>query len=90
MQVVNLDYKVTEQELLDYLQLKFGEKAIKKVAIIVDHSSGKSKGYGFVTFRDKKSLSSCLGSKELSLGGRRIYFKYKGEQKKRDTKAQEK
>lgn len=90
LQVVNLDYSVKEGELLDYLTQKYGEKSIKKVAIITDHNTGKSKGYGFVTFRDKKSLSNCLGAKDLAIKDRKIYFKQKGEAKKRDTKADDK
>lgn len=55
--VGNLDWGLTEEELRELFS-EFGE--IEEVIIITDRASGRSKGFGFVTFVDDKSADDAI------------------------------
>jgi RNA recognition motif-containing protein len=55
--VGNLPYQVTEQDLKDYFG-KYG--VIENVRIVKNYSSGRSKGFGFVTYRSPADAKSSL------------------------------
>jgi len=67
--VGNLSFKITEDDLGDF----FAEHCtVKSVRIIVDRESGRSKGYGYVTFEDRDSLVTALEATGVDLDGRSI------------------
>ena len=55
--VGNLDYNATEVDL-EGVFLKFG--TIESVRVIRDHETDRSRGFGFVNFREDKSGVSAL------------------------------
>ncbi len=55
--VGNLSYQVTEQDLKDYFG-KYG--AIEQVRIVKNYGSGRSKGFGFVTYRTSAETQNAL------------------------------
>jgi RNA recognition motif-containing protein len=55
--VGNLPYQVTEQDLKDYFG-KYG--GIEAVRIVKNYSSGRSKGFGFVTYRSVAEAKNAL------------------------------
>lgn len=57
--VGNLPYQVSEQELKDYFG-KYG--AIEGVRIVKNYSSGRSKGFGFVTYRSASEAKNSLAA----------------------------
>ena len=54
--VFNLNRDTTEDKLRSYFK-KFGR--IDNVRIIVEHNTGRSKGFGFVYYEDKESAIDC-------------------------------
>ena len=61
----NLPYSVHEQAISD-LFAQYGE--VEGVKIIMDHATGKSKGFGFVTMKDNAEAEAAieaLNGKEL-------------------------
>jgi RNA recognition motif-containing protein len=55
--VGNLSYLVTEQDLKDFFG-KYG--AIEQVRIVKNYSSGRSKGFGFVSYRTVAEAKNAL------------------------------
>lgn len=53
----NLSYQVGEEDLKDYFS-KYG--AIEQVRIVRSHGSGRSKGFGFVTYRTTPEAKKAL------------------------------
>lgn len=63
--VGNLSWEVKDSDLKE-LFAKFGE--LTEVIVIIDNYSGRSKGFGFVTFADEESAKKAvaeLNGKEL-------------------------
>jgi RNA recognition motif-containing protein len=68
--VGNLPYSV-DNEQLQKLFSEFGE--ISEATIITDKFSGRSKGFGFVTFVDEESAQKAIsGMNEKEIEGRAI------------------
>ncbi len=57
--VGNLSYQVSEQDLKEHFG-KFG--AIEQVRIVRNYSSGRSKGFGFVTYRTVPEAKNALSA----------------------------
>lgn len=55
--VGNLSYQVTEQDLKDFFG-KYG--AIEQVRVVRNYGSGRSKGFGFVTYRTAAEAKNAL------------------------------
>eukprot|EP00736_Rhodelphis_marinus_P005518 Rmarinus@m.22079 len=55
--VGNMPYDASESELLDIFKVA---GPVVHVRIMTDHKTGKSKGYGFVEFRDPETARSAL------------------------------
>ena len=55
--VGNLSYRVRERHLRDYFS-EFGD--IERLKIIKNHDTGRSKGFGFVTFGSAASAQAAL------------------------------
>ena len=65
----NLSYQVTEQDLKDFFG-KYG--AIEQVRIVRNYSSGRSKGFGFVTYRTTAEAKNALAAHGQKYQGRTI------------------
>jgi RNA recognition motif-containing protein len=61
--VGNLDWAVTSDELRDLFS-KFGE--IEDAVVITDRFSGRSKGFGFVTFTDGENGDAAVAELDQS------------------------
>ncbi len=67
--VGNLPFSVDEQELHQMFE-QFGE--IESANLIIDRASGRSKGFGFVSFKDKGSMSKALSLNDTEVNGRKL------------------
>lgn len=66
--VGGLAWETPTEEMRKYFQ-KFGD--ILEAVIITDKNTGKSKGYGFVTFRDPDSARQACADPNPMIDGRR-------------------
>ncbi|KAL5202751.1 hypothetical protein ABZP36_013703 [Zizania latifolia] len=67
--VSNLPWSADERSLTD----AFADYGAVHSEIVVDHETGRSRGFGFVTFNDEKSMKDAIhGMNGQDLGGRRI------------------
>lgn len=57
--VGNLSYQVSEQDLKEHFG-KFG--SIEQVRVVRNYSSGRSKGFGFVTYRTQAEAKNALAA----------------------------
>jgi cold-inducible RNA-binding protein len=68
--VGNLSYDTTESELRDAFA-SYG--AVESVNVITDNATGRSKGFGFVEFRDDKEAQAAIaGLNGTEMRGRTI------------------
>jgi len=67
--VGNLSYNTTEDELRDFFA-NHGE--ISDVKLIIDLATGRSKGFGFITYNDAKHAESALELNGADLDGRKL------------------
>lgn len=65
--VGNLSYRVRERELREFFTT-FG--GIEKLRIIKNHDTGRSKGFGFITFNSKGQADKALKAHGDMLQGR--------------------
>lgn len=67
--VGNLSYQVNEQDLKDFFG-KYG--AIEQVRIVKNYHSGRSKGFGFVTYKLIADANNALAAHGQKYQGRMI------------------
>ncbi len=67
--VGNLPYNVSEQDLESAFE-QFGD--IEEIIIIKDRNTGRSKGFGFVTFGDQATAEKALEMNGKDFHGRSI------------------
>ncbi len=67
--VGNLSYDVTSDDLQDHF-VRFGE--IAEVKLITDRSTGRSKGFAFITFTTDQAAKDSLVSDGVELSGRKM------------------
>jgi RNA recognition motif-containing protein len=67
--VGNLDYQMTDEELKSEFS-SYGD--IQDVIIIKDHETGRSKGFGFVTFAEESALEKALELDGQEIRGRQL------------------
>lgn len=67
--VGNLSYDTTEDELRTYFS-QFGN--IQDIKLIIDFSTGRSKGFGFVTYTSDQDSESALAANGVELSGRKL------------------
>src|SRR3990167_8338547 len=68
--VGNLSYNTTEDELRDYFT-QFG--TIEDIKLIIDFNTGRSKGFGFITFASaQESEAAVNASNGVDMGGRKL------------------
>jgi len=79
--VGNLDWGVTQEDLQQEFS-KFGD--IEEAVVITDKFSGKSKGFGFVTYKnDEDSEKAKKEMNEQEIKGRKIVVDDKKEKENR-------
>uniref|UniRef100_A0A7S3PM17 RRM domain-containing protein n=3 Tax=Aplanochytrium stocchinoi TaxID=215587 RepID=A0A7S3PM17_9STRA len=66
-----LNYETTNEEFLNMFR-QFGELEETNSTVVFDKTTGKSKGYGFITYRSKIDAMKALENPEKQLGGRTI------------------
>lgn len=67
--VGNLPFSATDDEVFEL----FAENVdVEAVRIIVDHATNRSKGFGYVTFKNRESLEDALGAHEIAQVGDRV------------------
>jgi len=76
MAVMNLPFETTEDELRDYFESNYGELGLCQIKTF--RETGKSRGYGFVKFKDEESAKEAVNGSH-SLKGRKIELKMKQE-----------
>ena len=67
--VGNLSYRVREQHLRDFFS-HYGD--ISQLRIIKNHNTGRSKGFGFVTFASSAGAENALDSHGKNFEGRAL------------------
>ncbi|MAQ64423.1 MAG: RNA-binding protein [Rickettsiales bacterium] len=67
--VGNLDYQMSDEDLKSEFS-SYGE--IQDVIIIKDHETGRSKGFGFVTFAEESALEKALELDGQEIKGRQL------------------
>lgn len=67
--VGNLSYNTTEDELRDFFT-QYGN--IEDIKLIIDFNTGRSKGFGFITFASGKDCENALAANGIDLGGRKL------------------
>ena len=67
--VGNMSWDTDNDSLWNYFS-QYGEVA--DAVVIMDRQTGRSKGFGFVTFKDPKCVDSVLSQGEHSIDGRQM------------------
>ena len=67
--VGNLSYNTTEDELRDFFG-QYGE--ITDLKLIVDHQTGRSKGFGFITYSNEDQGTAALDANGTEIDGRKL------------------
>jgi len=67
--VASLSWNTNNEMLHEYFS-QFGE--VTEASVINDRETGRSRGFGFVTFRDSSCTDYCLKSGPHQLDGRTI------------------
>ena len=67
--VGNLPYTVTEDEIKEF----FNDcGTVDDIRIITDRETGRSKGFGFVSFEDENGFKTALEKNNQEMGGRQL------------------
>lgn len=72
--VIGLPYKTTDQELKDYFEMNFGELAYSEIKH--DRETGKSRGFGFIRFKDEAAAKEAV-KQEHYMDGRKVEVRQK-------------
>lgn len=67
--VGNLSYSTSEDELRDYFA-QYGN--IEDIKLIIDFNTGRSKGFGFITFASDQDCENALAANGVEMGGRKL------------------
>ena len=67
--VGNLSYTTSEDELRDFFS-QYGN--IEDIKLIIDFSTGRSKGFGFITYGSGQDCENALAANGADLGGRKL------------------
>lgn len=67
--VGNLSYNTSEDELRDYFS-QYGN--IEDIKLIIDFNTGRSKGFGFITYASVQSCENAIAANGVDLGGRKL------------------
>eukprot|EP00163_Fabomonas_tropica_P027358 TRINITY_DN5237_c0_g2_i3.p1 TRINITY_DN5237_c0_g2~~TRINITY_DN5237_c0_g2_i3.p1 ORF type:complete len:204 (+),score=51.97 TRINITY_DN5237_c0_g2_i3:195-806(+) len=72
MFVGGITWNTTKEMLIDYFS-RFGE--VTDAHVMVDRNTGRSRGFGFVSFREQAVADGLVGREDLELDGRKIDIK---------------
>lgn len=78
--VGNLPFSTTEEELQNEFST-FGE--VEDVRIIMDRETNRSKGFGFITFKNAEDMEASLAKNGEELNGRQLRVNQAEERKPR-------
>ncbi|OGT53784.1 MAG: hypothetical protein A3E84_02135 [Gammaproteobacteria bacterium RIFCSPHIGHO2_12_FULL_42_13] len=67
--VGNLPYTTTEDELRDYFT-QYGN--IEDIKLIIDFNTGRSKGFGFITYSSNQECENALAANGVEMSGRKL------------------
>lgn len=67
--VGNLSYTTSEDELRDFFA-QYGN--IQDIKLIIDFNTGRSKGFGFITYASDQDCEKALAANGADLGGRKL------------------
>ena len=67
--VGNLSYSTSEDELRDHFA-QYGN--IQDIKLIIDFNTGRSKGFGFITYASGQDCENALAANGADLGGRKL------------------
>ncbi|EKD77999.1 MAG: glycine-rich RNA-binding protein, partial [uncultured bacterium] len=67
--VGNLSYNTTEDGLRDYFS-QYG--TIEEIKLIIDFNTGRSKGFGFITYGSAQDCENALAANGVELDGRKL------------------
>ena len=70
--VGGLEPSVTDKDLIDFFS-KFGE--VKDASVLFDNNRNASRGFGFVTFEDQKTVEQLVKDNHFYIKGRKIDVK---------------
>jgi len=76
MAVIGLPFKLKTEELKEYFENSYGETSFCEIKF--DRSTGKSRGFGFVRFKDVETAQEALNAEHV-LMGRKVEVKLKKE-----------
>jgi cold-inducible RNA-binding protein len=65
----NLPYTVTEDEIRNFFE---DCGTVSDIRIITDRDTGRSKGFGFVSFENEDGLKTALEKDNHEMGGRKL------------------
>ena len=72
--VKNISFKTTEEELANAFQI-YGDVEVSRIA--TDKETGKSRGFGFLKFYEKKSAVAAMNDADnIVVGGRNLLIRY--------------
>jgi cold-inducible RNA-binding protein len=78
-----LAWETNEVDLLTAMT-DFG--TVKEAKIIMDRETGKSKGFGFVTFNEEEAAQAAVGAGSIQLDGRSVSIQEAKEQAPRNRR----
>ena len=67
--VGNLPYNTTEDELRDYFS-QYG--TIEDIKLIIDFNTGRSKGFGFITYSSAQECENAVAANGVEMSGRKL------------------
>jgi len=74
MAVMNLPYDISTEDLREYFEKHFGD--LEYCEVKTHRDTGKSRGYGFIRFRDESCASQAV-SREHHMNGRKVDVRLK-------------
>jgi RNA recognition motif-containing protein len=77
LNVTNISKDINEQALFELFESGLStedSKAVYKTIIVRDVSTGESRGYGRVIFRNAKATLAALNNHQWEIGGRHLYL----------------
>jgi len=75
--VGNLDRSIKRQDLKDFFEEVTGEGSVAFTSVASDRETGKSRGFGFVTFVNSEDAATAKEEcNEKELNGRPIYIDF--------------
>jgi heterogeneous nuclear ribonucleoprotein A1/A3 len=76
----NLPYGTTETDVASFFS---GVAEVEEIKIIMDRDTGRSRGFGFVTFTNSDDAQSALALNGQEMQGRRLVVNEARERKRR-------